>query len=44
MTAEVSSSRVSPASAIKILEAIASSCRTWPKVNARKNDLNVEGA
>ena len=38
------SSRVSPASAIRNREATASSWRTWPKVNARRNDPNVEGA
>ncbi len=37
-------SRVSPDSAIRKLQAIASSWRTWPKVKARRNDPNVEGA
>ena len=35
---------VSPASAIKKREAIASSWRMCPKVNDRRNDPNVEGA
>jgi hypothetical protein len=26
------------------LEATASSCRTWPKVNDRRNEPSVEGA
>ena len=42
-TALVPSSGVSPATAIRN-EATASSWRTWPKVNARRNEFNVEGA
>jgi len=29
---------------VRNLEATASSWRTWPKVNVRRNDPNVEGA
>jgi hypothetical protein len=32
------------ASAARNREATASSWRTWPKVNARRNEPNVEGA
>jgi hypothetical protein len=38
------SRRVSPANASRNLEATASSWRTWPKVNVRRNDPNVEAA
>ena len=40
----VASRRVSPASAIRNREATASSWRTWPKVNVRRNEPNVDGA
>jgi hypothetical protein len=35
---------VSPATEARNRDAIASSCRTWPEVNARRNEPNVEGA
>lgn len=36
--------RGEPANATRNRAAIASSWRTWPKVNARKNEPNVDGA
>jgi hypothetical protein len=35
---------VREANATRNREATASSCRTWPKVKARRNDPRVEGA
>jgi hypothetical protein len=40
----VGSSGARPARAVRNREATASSWRTWPKVNARRNEPSVEGA
>jgi hypothetical protein len=41
---EVAISGACSASLVRNLEATASSWRTWPKVNARRNEPSVEGA
>ncbi len=40
----VVTSGVWSAKSVRNLEATASSWRTWPKVNERRNEPNVEGA